>query len=54
MSALFFQIKVKNELLSDEAYDDGVIIDGLYPDSEVCMSQLYTDKVKPCDNRTCC
>ncbi|XP_072943991.1 uncharacterized protein [Epargyreus clarus] len=28
------EIKVKNELLSDEAYDDGVVIDGLYPDSE--------------------
>lgn len=34
---LHFQVKVKNEPLSDEAYDEGVVIDGSYPDNEVCM-----------------
>ncbi|XP_045785880.1 zinc finger protein Xfin-like [Maniola jurtina] len=28
------ELNIKNEPLSDEAYDDGVVIDGSYPDSE--------------------
>lgn len=32
---LEFQVKIKNEPMSDEAYDDGVVIDGSYPDIEV-------------------
>ncbi|XP_050344895.1 zinc finger protein 850-like [Nymphalis io] len=28
------EVKIKSEPLSDEAYDDGVVIDGSYPDSE--------------------
>lgn len=37
---MFFQVKIKSEPLSDEAYDDGVVIDGSYPDSEVCMNHI--------------
>lgn len=29
-----FQIKVKSEPVSDEAYDDGVVIDGFYPEAD--------------------
>lgn len=29
-----FQIKIKSEPLFDEAYDDGVVIDGSYPNTE--------------------
>lgn len=36
---MYFQVKIKSEPLSDEAYDDGVVIDGSYPDIEVCMNQ---------------
>lgn len=36
---MYFQVKIKSEPLSDEAYDDGVVIDGSYPVIEVCMSQ---------------
>lgn len=31
---MFFQVKVKSEPLSDEAYDDGVVIDGSYPNHD--------------------
>lgn len=34
---MFSQVQIKNEPLSDEAYDDGVVIDGAYPDLEVCF-----------------
>lgn len=33
---MHFQVNIKSEPLSDEAYEDGVVIDGSYPDSEVC------------------
>ncbi|CAH0720654.1 unnamed protein product, partial [Brenthis ino] len=33
-SNLLEEVKIKNEPLSDEAYDDGVVIDGSYPDIE--------------------
>lgn len=36
-----FQVKIKNEPLSDEAYDDGVVIDGSYPESEVSFLKKY-------------
>lgn len=36
---MFFQVHVKSEPFSDEAYDEGVVIDGSYPDEEVCMTQ---------------
>lgn len=36
-----FQVKIKSEPVYDEAYDDGVIIDGSYPIIEVCVNQLY-------------
>lgn len=36
-----FQVKIKSEPFYDEAYDDGVVIDGSYPVIEVCMIQLY-------------
>lgn len=39
-----FQVKIKSEPLSDEAYDDGVVIDGSYPDSEVCYLRHYNKK----------
>lgn len=36
---MYFQVKIKSEPLSDEAYDDGVVIDGSYPDYEqVCST----------------
>lgn len=35
---MHFQVKIKSEPLSDEAYDDGVLIDGSYPDLEVCCA----------------
>jgi hypothetical protein len=38
---MFFQIKVKSEPLSDEAYDDGVVIEGSYPDNEVSEFILF-------------
>lgn len=40
---MFFQVHVKSEPFSDEVYDDGVVIDGSYPDAEVCINQR-TDK----------
>lgn len=43
MASCFFQVHVKSEPFSDEAYDDGVVIDGSYPEAEVCISQR-TDK----------
>lgn len=36
---------MKNEPFSDEAYDDGVVIDGSYPENEVCM--ITIDKKVP-------
>ncbi|XP_050666487.1 zinc finger protein 91-like [Leptidea sinapis] len=46
-SSLLEEIRVKsepNEGLSDEAYDDGVVIDGSYPDNE---TPTTADKVQP-------
>ncbi|CAH0604547.1 unnamed protein product [Chrysodeixis includens] len=37
------EVKIKSEPLSDEAYDDGVVIDGSYPDIENASS----NKVQP-------
>lgn len=41
---MFFQLNIKSEPLSDEAYDDGVVIDGAYRE-EVCgfFSMCYLD-----------
>lgn len=36
---MHFQVQIKNEPLSDEAYDDGVVIEASYPDNEVCVTQ---------------
>ncbi|CAG9585667.1 unnamed protein product [Danaus chrysippus] len=38
------EVKIKNEPLSDEAYDDGVVIDGSYPESE---NAAPSSKVQP-------
>ncbi|KAL0841888.1 hypothetical protein ABMA28_014124 [Loxostege sticticalis] len=38
------EIKIKSEPLSDEAYDDGVVIDGSYPDNE---NGAGSSKVQP-------
>ncbi|KAG7307140.1 hypothetical protein JYU34_007285 [Plutella xylostella] len=39
------EVKIKSEPLSDEAYDDGVVIDGSYPDAEQNASS--SAKVQP-------
>lgn len=36
-----FQIKVKSEPVSDEAYDDGVVIDGVYPETDQVHTFIY-------------
>ncbi|XP_013190434.2 zinc finger protein 850 [Amyelois transitella] len=38
------EVKIKSEPLSDEAYDDGVVIDGSYPDEE---SAGGSNKIQP-------
>lgn len=38
MASCFFQVKVKSEPLTDELYDDGVVIDSSYPDAEQVRS----------------
>lgn len=43
---MYFQVHIKSEpLFSDEAYDDGVVIDGSYPEAEVCLS-INIDKCR--------
>lgn len=40
-SYCIFQVKIKSEPLTDELYDDGVVIDASYPDPEqVCFIHL--------------
>ncbi|GBP85909.1 hypothetical protein EVAR_65244_1, partial [Eumeta japonica] len=44
-SNLLEEVKIKNEPLSDEAYDDGVVIDGSYPDYE--QNATSSNKLQP-------
>lgn len=41
---MYFQVTIKSE--PDEAYDDGVVIDGSYPDNEVCICPIYNFLLK--------
>ncbi|XP_028030366.1 zinc finger protein 91-like [Bombyx mandarina] len=41
------EVKVKNEPLSDEAYDEGVVIDGSYPDNETQSSHKLQPEGPP-------
>lgn len=38
---MFFQIQIKSEPLFDEAYDDGVVIDGTYSEADNEVSSFF-------------